>query len=85
MENGVGRGDGSKGRVLSEKGVLPSSRGLKPLEALERLLSYAVREKDLPEVSSSLMKKFKGLRGVLDASHEELSQRALLTRGARPS
>ena len=72
MENGVGRGDGSRGRALSEKGSLPPSRGLKPLEALERLLSYAVREKELPEVSSSLMKKFKGLRGVLDASHEEL-------------
>jgi len=72
VDNGASGADESKGCASSGKASPWPSRGLKPLEALERLLSYAVREKELPEVSSALMKKFKGLRGVLDASHEEL-------------
>jgi DNA repair protein RadC len=52
---------------------------LKPGEMLERLLSYAVKEKDLQSTSSALMKRFKGLRGVLDASHEELKGSGALT------
>jgi DNA repair protein RadC len=39
---------------------------------LVRLLSFSVKEKELKDASTGLMKQFKGLRGVLDASHEEL-------------
>lgn len=83
MDNGIGRGDGGKGRALPAKSGQWHSAALKPLEALERLLSYTVREKELPVVSSSLIKRFKGLRGVLDASHEDLrSTGALGEKGA---
>lgn len=72
MDNGANGADESKGYASSGKAAHWPLKGLKPGEALEQLLSYAVRDEDLPEVSSSLMKRFKGLRGVLDASHEDL-------------
>lgn len=73
MENStIGSGQGNGEFASSGRAGQGSSRGSKPGEMLERLLSYAVKEKDLANVSSGLMKKFKGLRGVLDASHEEL-------------
>lgn len=52
--------------------------GLNPADMLERLLSYAVKEKELKDASTGLMKRFKGLRGVLDASHEELKGSGLV-------
>lgn len=83
MDNGIGRGDEGKGRDFSGKAGHRPSAALKPLEVLEVLLSYTVREKELPAVSSLLLKRFKGLRGVLDASHEDLrSTGALDEKGA---
>jgi len=83
LDNGIGRGDEGKGRDFPAMAGNRRQAAVKPLETLERLLSYTVREKDLPVVSSSLLKRFKGLRGVLDASHEELrSTGALGEKGA---
>jgi DNA repair protein RadC len=73
LENSVaGSGQGNGEFASSGRAGQAASRRGKPGEVLERLLSYAVKEKDLANVSSGLMKRFKGLRGVLDASHEEL-------------
>lgn len=73
MENSsVGSGSGNGQFASSGKAGQGLPRAGKPGEMLEQLLSYAVKEKDLADVSSGLMKRFKGLRGVLDASHEEL-------------
>lgn len=66
MKNGGEKFSGRVGPLKAGKG------GLKPAEALEALLSYAVSSKDVQGASHGLMKRFKGLRGVLDASHEEL-------------
>ena len=44
VDNGAGEG---KGYASSGKAAPWPSKGLKPLDALEHLLSYSVREKDL--------------------------------------
>lgn len=73
MENSaIGGGQVNGEFASSGRAGQGAARGSKPGEMLERLLSYAVKEKDLADASSGLMKRFKGLRGVLDASHEEL-------------
>lgn len=73
MENStIGSGPGNGEFASSGMAWQKPPKCLKPGDMLERLLSYAVKEKDLADVSSGLMKRFKGLRGVLDASHEEL-------------
>lgn len=69
MENAV-RGAKGKGSV--------KAGGLKSREALELLLSYAVKGQDQQGAAEGLMKRFKGLRGVLDASVEELKASGLL-------
>jgi DNA repair protein RadC len=46
--------------------------GFEDYEALELLLSYAIPRKDVKPVAKGLIRKFGGLRGVLDATHEEL-------------
>jgi len=73
--DGTGRGEGRPVAALAR-----SATG-RPGEVLERLLSYAVRGKELKGVSQGLMKRFKGLRGVLDASHEELKGSGLVGEG----
>ena len=40
---------------------------------VELLLTYAIPRMDVKPVAKSLVKKFKGLRGILDASMEELT------------
>lgn len=52
---------------------------MKPAEALERLLSYALRQEGARDAASGLMKRFKGVRGVLDASADELRGSGYLT------
>lgn len=46
--------------------------GFHDYEALELLLSYAIPRKDVKPVAKALIRRFGGLRGVLDAPHEEL-------------
>jgi DNA repair protein RadC len=41
-------------------------------ELLELLLTYAIPRKDLKPVAKALIKRFGGLAGVLDATHEDL-------------
>ncbi len=43
-------------------------------EVLELILSYAAPKKDPRLLSGELLKRFKGLRGILDASPDELRQ-----------
>lgn len=76
MDSGAGRGTGRD--VSRSRTALARSASGRPGEVLERLLSYAVREKELKDVSSGLMKRFKGLRGVLDASQDELKGSGLV-------
>lgn len=78
MENARGNGQDTKGTVSLEKAAR-DTRPLKSREALELLLSYATREKDAQGAACALMKRFNGLRGVLDASHDELKASGLLT------
>ena len=68
----IGSGTGNGEFASSGRAGKGPAGGSKPGALLERLLSYAVKEKDLSEASGGLMKRFKGLRGVLDASQEEL-------------
>ncbi|MBI2400720.1 MAG: DNA repair protein RadC [Deltaproteobacteria bacterium] len=70
--NAIGSGPGNGEFASSGRAGQGLPGGGKPGAMLERLLSYTVKEKDLADVSTGLMKRFKGLRGVLDASHEEL-------------
>lgn len=42
-------------------------------EILELILSYSVRATDVKSLSKALLQRFKGLRGIFDASHEELT------------
>lgn len=77
MENAGGEKDIS-GKASLEKNAR-DARSLKSREALELLLSYAAKEKDAQGAAAALMKRFSGLRGVLDASHDELKASGLLT------
>lgn len=76
MGNGAGRGN--ERADARSQGVPALSASGRPGEVLERLLGYAVREKELKDISVGLMKRFKGLRGVLDASHEDLKGSGLV-------
>jgi len=69
LDRSVSGGGSSASSGRARQGALAA---LKPADMLERLLSYAVKERELKDASTGLMKRFKGLRGVLDASHEEL-------------
>ncbi len=42
-------------------------------EAMELLLTYAITRRDVKPMAKALIKKFKGIRGVLDADVEELT------------
>ena len=46
--------------------------GLHDYEQIELLLTYAIPVKDVKHVSKLLIKKFKNISGILDASHDEL-------------
>lgn len=69
----AGGGGKAKGQDVSQGARAGRENGLKPGEALESLLSYAVRQDEVRGAASGLMKRFKGMRGVLDASAEELA------------
>jgi DNA repair protein RadC len=46
--------------------------GFRNYEALELLLAYAIPRRDVKPLAKALIKKFGGLRGVMDATYEEL-------------
>lgn len=49
-----------------------SLEGFHDYEILELLLLYAVPKKDVKHLAKSMLKRFRGIRGVFDASAEEL-------------
>src|SRR3990170_3062151 len=46
--------------------------GFHDYEVLELILTYAIPRRDVKPLAKTLIERFKGLRGVLDASFEEL-------------
>ncbi len=64
--------DSGHRRRLRDKFIKAGLTGLHDYEAVELLLTYAIPRMDVKPLAKSLVKKFKGLRGVLDASTEEL-------------
>lgn len=46
--------------------------GFEQYEALELLLTYAIPRRDVKPLAKDLIKRFGGLRGVMDATHEDL-------------
>jgi DNA repair protein RadC len=57
---------------LRERFVTAGSRALHDYELLELLLTYAVPRIDVKPIAKSLLKRFGGLGGVLDAGQHEL-------------
>lgn len=78
MKN-CGQKKGGTTALENNVSVSRDGRGLKSREALELLLSYADREMDAQSSAAQLMKRFSGIRGVLDASQDELTASGLLT------
>lgn len=60
------------GKRLKERFRQSQLEGFSNSEVLELLLSFAIPGKDVKPVARELMKKFNGLRGILDAAPEEL-------------
>lgn len=58
---------------LKERFKKGGLEGFSSAEALELVLGYASRKGDAPGNAKALLKRFKGLRGVLDASVEDLA------------
>ena len=58
-------------RILKERFKQGSLQGFHSYEILEFLLLYAVPKKDVKPLAKALITRFKGLRGVFDATPEE--------------
>lgn len=63
--------EGHRGR-LREKFSKASLEGFHDYEVIELLLTFAIPRRDVKPIAKELIRKFKGLRGVFDASLEEL-------------
>jgi DNA repair protein RadC len=61
-------------RRLREKFTNSGMEALHEYEALELLLTYAVKRKDVKPWAKALMERFKSLKGVLDAEIDDLKQ-----------
>ena len=57
---------------LRERFMSNGLAGFRDYEALELMLFYAIPRRDVKPIAKDLLKRFKGLRGVLNASHEDL-------------
>ncbi len=64
---------GPRGR-LRERFKKSGLDGFHDYEAVELLLTYAIPRRDVKPLAKRLIEKFGGLRGLFDASHEELSK-----------
>ncbi|MBI5236645.1 MAG: RadC family protein [Deltaproteobacteria bacterium] len=59
-------------RRLKERFANSSLEGFHDYEAIELLLTFAIPRRDVKSVAKELLRRFKGLNGVLDATVEEL-------------
>jgi DNA repair protein RadC len=57
---------------LRERFRKAGAEGLHDYELLELLLTYAIPRKDVKPIAKELIRRFRGLSGVLNASYEEL-------------
>lgn len=67
----VGGGGGHRER-LRERFLKVGLKGFHDYEVVELLLTYAIPRRDVKPLAKSLIARFKGLRGVLDATTDEL-------------
>lgn len=59
---------------LRERFLRSSLEGFHDYEVVELLLTFAIPRKDVKPLAKALVARFKGLRGVLEASREELME-----------
>lgn len=59
-------------RRLRERFAKSSLEGFHDYEALELLLTFAIPRRDVKPLAKEMLRRFKGLNGVLDATAEEL-------------
>jgi DNA repair protein RadC len=72
MSDNVELKAGHRGR-LRERFIKSGLEGFHDYEAVELLLTYAIPRRDVKPLAKILIQRFKGLRGVFDATLEELS------------
>lgn len=61
-------------RRLRERFINSGIKGFLDYEIIELLLTLGTPRKDCKQIAKQAIKKFKGLRGVLDASHDDLRE-----------
>lgn len=66
--------DSGHRRRLRDKFLKAGLAGLHDYEVVELLLTYAIPRMDVKPLAKRLIKRFKGLRGIFDASIEELKE-----------
>ena len=66
--------NGGHRKRLREKFMKAGLAGLHDYEVVELLLTYAIPRMDVKPLAKGLIKRYKGLRGILDASPEELME-----------
>jgi DNA repair protein RadC len=59
---------------LREKFQIAGAEQMPSYEALELLLTFAVTRKDVKPIAKALLHRYSGIRGVLDASFDQLRQ-----------
>jgi len=67
---------------LRERFLKTRFEGFRDYEALELMLFYAIPRRDVKPIAKDLVKRFGSLRGVMDASHEELLSISGVSEGA---
>lgn len=67
---------------LRERFSRTGFEGFSDYESLELLLFYAIPRRDVKPIAKDLIKKFRTLRGVLDAPHDELATVKGVSEGA---
>lgn len=59
---------------LRERFLKAGFAGFHDYEMVELLLTYAIPRRDVKPIAKTLIERFRGIRGILDASVEELSE-----------
>lgn len=70
----AGKGPAGHRKRLRERFLKTSLAGFHDYEVVELLLTYAVPRRDVKPVAKALISRFKGLRGLFEASPEELRE-----------